>query len=194
MSPGAAIFDFDGTLIHQETLAIYLRTLAGSGVFLSACCLAGAKATFALPVNRMNVFRAELLRRTLAGKTLDQVSAAAERLFPKLKWNAETNIELEGHLEAGRKVLVATGSLSVYMPIFLERKGISVDGLLSTEMMVEGNTLTGEMATPSCTWTEKAKRVKEWLAEVEGPVWGYGNMPYDGEMLQLTDHPTVVPV
>jgi phosphoserine phosphatase len=80
------------------------------------------------------------------------------------------------------------------MPTILEMKGIRVDGLLSTEVVVDGDVLTGEMATESCTWAEKARRVKEWLAEVEGSVWGYGNMPHDGAMLKLTDHPTVVPV
>ena len=194
MPQGAAVFDFDRTLVRQETMAIFLRLVAGKGAYLSACCAAGAKASVAAPAARMDVFRADLLRRTLAGRTVGQARDAAERLYPKLGWISRIAGELARHRDAGRKVLVATGSLSVYMPTILDRKGFRVDGLLSTEMEVDGDTLTGGMATPSCTWTEKARRVEAWLAGIEGPVWGYGNMPHDGAMLDLTDHPTVVPV
>ncbi len=194
MSSGVAVFDFDRTLVQQETMAMFLRLVAGYRVYLSACCVAGAKASVAAPARRMDLFRAELLRRTLAGKTIDQTQEAAERLYPRLGWISQIIDDLARHQAAGRKVLVATGSLSVYMPTLLARKGIIVDGLLSTEMEIRDNVLTGVMATPSCTWTEKAKRVKGWLANTEGPVWGYGNMPYDGAMLDLTDHPTIVPV
>jgi|SaaInl4_135m_RNA_FD_contig_121_130593_length_5881_multi_3_in_0_out_0_4 phosphatidylglycerophosphatase C len=192
MSSGAAVFDFDKTLVHQETLALFLRAVAGRGACLSACCVAGVKAAKVSAEKRMPVFRAELLKRTLAGKTLSQVNAAAEQVFEKLKWNGWVNSELASHQNAGRKVIVATGSLSVYMPVLLRCKGIAVDDLLSTEMAIDGNTLTGEMVTPSCTWEEKAMRVKSWLINVEGPVWGYGNMPHDGAMLDLTDFPSVV--
>lgn len=194
MTAGAAVFDFDRTLVRHETMAMYLRLAVGRGVYLSACCTAGAKAAVVPPAKRMDVFRAELLRRTLMGKSVSEAGLAAERLFPRLGWIRRITDELAAHQGAGRKVLVATGSLSVYMPIILARKGISVDGLLSTEMEVQDGVLTGEMATPSCTWTEKARRVQEWLADVKGPVWGYGNMPHDGAMLELTDHPTIVPV
>lgn len=194
MPKGAAVFDFDRTLVRQETMSMFLRLVAGRPAYLSACCVAGAKSSVAAPARRMGVFRAELLRRTLAGKTVGQARDAADRLYPKLGWITRIAGELAGHRDAGRKVLVATGSLSVYMPTVLDRKGFHVDGLLSTEMETDGDTLTGEMATPSCTWAEKARRVKAWLVGVDGPVWGYGNLPHDGAMLELADHPTVVPV
>lgn len=194
MQEGAAVFDFDRTLVRQETMAMFLRLAVGRSAYLSACCAAGAKASVAAPARRMDVFRSELLRRTLAGKTLGQAWDAAERLCPGLGWISLMESELARHRDAGRRVLVATGSLSIYMPTVLDRKGFRVDGLLSTEMETDGDMLTGEMATPSCTWSEKARRVKAWLVGVEGPVWGYGNLPHDGAMLELADHPTVVPV
>lgn len=193
MPQGTAVFDFDRTLVRQETMAMFLRLIAGRTAYASACCVAGAKASVAPPARRMDVFRAELLRRTLTGRTLAQARDAAEGLYPRLGWITRIVGEFSRHRDAGRKVLVATGSLSVYMPALLARKGVAPDGLLATEMAVDGDTLTGEMASPSCTWSEKARRVKEWLAETEGLVWGYGNLPHDGPMLALTDHPTVVP-
>jgi phosphatidylglycerophosphatase C len=193
MPRGAAVFDFDRTLVRQETMAMFLRLVVGRTAYASACCVSGAKASVAAPATRMDVFRAELLRRTLAGRTVGQAMQAAERLYPRLGWITSIVEKLSQHRDAGRKVLVATGSLSIYMPTLLSEKRVDPDGLLATEMVVDGDTLTGEMATPSCTWSEKARRVKNWLAEVEGPVWGYGNLPHDGAMLALTNHPTAVP-
>lgn len=193
MSLGVAVFDFDRTLVRQETMAIFLRLIAGHGAWLSACCMAGAKASVAPPRARMGVFRAEMLRRTLADKTANQAQDAAERLYPRLGWIAQTTDALARHQDAGRKILIATGSLSAYMPVILQRQGFHVDGLLSTEMEIDGDVFTGRMATASCTWSEKARRVKEWLTDIEGPVWGYGNLPHDEAMLKLADHQTVIP-
>jgi len=193
MSRGVAVFDFDRTLVRQETLAIFLRLLAGRTACLSACCMAAAKASTAAPAARMGIFRAELLRRTLADRPIGQAQEAASRLYTRLTWISQVTDDLLLHQAAGRKILIATGSLSVYMPTILQEKGFRVDGLLSTEMEVNGGVLTGRMVTPSCTWSEKARRVKEWLADEPGPVWGYGNLPPDEAMLDLADHPTVIP-
>jgi phosphatidylglycerophosphatase C len=193
MTLGAAVFDFDRTLIRQESMAIFLRAMAGPAGYLSALAAASLTAARATPDRRMEVWRAELLRRTLAGKTVAQACSAAERIFARLDWIETTLAELARHQAEGRRVLVATGSLSCYVPALLALKGLTVDAILATEMAVADDILTGEMATPSCTWGEKARRVRDWLAANTGEVWGYGNMPHDEAMLALADHPTVVP-
>lgn len=194
MREGVAIFDFDRTMVRQESLAIFLRAIAGRRGYLAACFHAGVRGAMVAPKNRVDVFRAELLRRTLAGRTLREAENAAGWLFERLDWIGQTMEEFSRHQDAGRRLLVATGSLSVYMPVILNLKGVVVDGLLSTEMDVVDGVMTGEMATPSCTRNHKAVRVKAWLGQCQGEVWGYGNLPHDGPMLALTDHPTVVPV
>ncbi len=188
---GVAVFDFDGTLIHQESLAMFLYAIAGKRTFASSCCIAGLKTS--IKGCKLDIFRAELLRRALVGKTLTQAWQAAERVFTHLHWIGRTTEALIRHKNEGCHVVVATGSLSVYVSALLEMKGLSVDGLLATEIGIDGNVLTGEMMTASCTGVEKARRVREWLAGSNGPTWGYGNLPHDGAMLALTDHPTVIP-
>ena len=192
----AAIFDFDGTLIRQESLALFLAAIAGKRRYLSSVAMASLYASRAGSTLRMQVFREHLFRRTLAGKTQEEAADAAACVFERLDWIDETRRALLRHKEEGRRILVATGSLSVYVPALLEKGGIPFDSMLSTEIIVKDGIITGEMATLSCTWDEKARRVKEWLSEndIKGPLWGYGNMPPDGAMLKLVDHPTVVPV
>ncbi|VBB69811.1 HAD-superfamily subfamily IB hydrolase, TIGR01490 [invertebrate metagenome] len=175
---------------------MFLRTITGGLAFTSACCIAGAKTTIAASSGhrRLDVFRSEVLRRALVGKTMAQVRTATEHVFSRLHWISRTTEALIQHRNEGRHILVATGSLSVYVPALLEMKGICIDGLLATEIGVDGDVLTGEMITASCTGVEKARRVREWLAGIGGPVWGYGNLPHDAAMLALTDYPTVIPI
>jgi phosphoserine phosphatase len=181
-------------LVAQETMALFLRQIAGTRVYALACLRAGLKAALVPSARRMAVFRAELLERTLAGKTVAEAEEAARQLFPRLGWIDPVIAALNDHQRAGRKVLIATGSLSVYMPTLLALKGIGFDALFSTEMETDGGLITGRMMTPSCTWDEKARRVRAWLADQQGPAWGYGNIPPDQAMLGLVDHPTVVPI
>lgn len=190
------VFDFDGTLIRQESMGLFLVAIAGRRRYLAAVAVAAFRAAMAGGRRRMTVFREELLRRTLAGKSRKDALGAASSMFERLDWVEETRRALFRHRDQGRRILVATGSLSVYVPALLEQAGIPFDVMLSTEMAMEGEVMTGEMATPSCTWEEKARRVQEWLAEngVKGPIWGYGNMPPDEAMLKLVDYPMVVSV
>ena len=195
-SAGVAIFDFDGTLIHQESMAMFLCAIAGKKAFTSACCIAGIKAAMTISGHRLDIFRAEVLRRALVGKTLTQAWRATERVFTRINWIKRTTEALIRHKDEGCHILVATGSLSIYVSGLLMMKGIPVDGLLATEIGLNGDVLTGEMITASCTGVEKARRVREWLfsGRVDGPIWGYGNLPHDSAMLALTDHPTVIPL
>lgn len=66
---------------------MFLRLIAGRRVCWSACCVAGAKAFVVTPTWRMDVFRAELLRRTLAGKTVRHAQEAAESMLLRFCWN-----------------------------------------------------------------------------------------------------------
>ncbi len=193
MATGVAVFDFDSTLIHQESMAMFLRAIAGQTYF-TGCGVAGFKALQSAPENRRDRFRAELLNWTLAGKSLLQAEKAAERIFTKLDWIAPILDALRQHQAQGHLILVATGSLSIYIPTLLALKDLQINGLLTTEMEVKKGMITGQMATRSCTGPEKARRVKEWLGGEKTPVWGYGNLPHDSEMLTLADFPTVVPI
>jgi phosphatidylglycerophosphatase C len=189
---GVAIFDFDRTLVRQGSLAIFLSILVGRGHFLAACTAAAVKAVRLPPPQRRERFRSELLRRTLAGKNLAMVRAAAQETYARLDWKPDILAACERHRAAGHRILVATGGLTCYMPTLLAGKGLRTDGLLASDMITHADVLTGEMAGPSCTWEEKARRVSKWLDGTSEETWGYGNLPNDAAMLALVRHPHVV--
>jgi phosphatidylglycerophosphatase C len=193
MPHGIAIFDFDRTLTRQGSLVLFLNALIGKRNFIILGVRASMEAIARSPGGGWETIRASLLRRMLAGKNLAEVRTAAEAIFPRLEWKTEVMDAYYRHREAGHSLLIATGSPSCYIRILLEMKKMTVDGLVASEMTVDGETLTGELSGAYCVGREKARRVKAWLAGRNGETWGYGNLPSDAAMLALTDHPTAVP-
>ncbi|WP_029010929.1 HAD family hydrolase [Azospirillum halopraeferens] len=197
---GAAFFDFDGTLIHGDSLLMFVAEVIGrrrahlalADALRSACHRhlrgRGPGCDFRGSV------KAVLLKRTLRGLPLADAHAAAERLAGRLRWYGPSLEALHQHRRAGRRVVVATGALDVYMPVLL--RGLEVDDLLATGMEVADGRLTGALCTGNCVRADKATRVRAWIA-AHGPfaeTWGYGNHPSDRPMLALLDRKVVVKI
>ena len=197
---GVAFYDFDGTLIHGDSLPLFVAEVIGRRRTHLAFADAIRSAAHRHLRRRgpgcdfRGSVKAILLKRTLRDLPLVDAQAAAERLADRLRWYAPVVETLKRHRDAGRRVVVATGALDVYMPILLNGLGVPVDGLLATEMEVVDGRLTDHLATGNCVRADKAERVRTWLAE-HGPfaeTWGYGNRPSDLPMLALLDRRVVI--
>ena len=184
ISTGAAIFDFDRTLIHSGSLFPVLVELVGWPRASMAWLGAGARAASAPNAHRSEVFRNSLLALT-AGKTEANLVTAAERAFVGVRWRESMLAAYLNHLGAGHKITVASGGLACCVRRLLELKGLAVDAVLATEMEVVGGVLTGRIAGRACVGMEKARRARLWLKGITAEVWGYGNLPADRAMLCL---------
>jgi phosphatidylglycerophosphatase C len=95
------------------------------------------------------------------------------------------------HRAQGHRLVLASASLDVY----LRQLGVllGASAVISTEMAVAGDVLTGLPSTPNCRGAEKAARVRRYLdAHPARPVWVYGNGAADRPLLQLADVPVRV--
>ncbi|MGQ3049785.1 MAG: HAD-IB family hydrolase [Niveispirillum sp.] len=197
MTRRIAIFDFDGTLVGGDSLLPYLGRVAGrmrSGLVFARAIRAGLMSAGANPDDDLRTrIKAGMLRRALAGVPVSVAQDAAERMRGWPRWYEPTLTALKRHADAGDMVVVATGGLSLYIPILLE--GLPVDRILATDMEVRDGVLTGQMQGGNCVRGEKARRVAALLHEA-GPFdesHGYGNRPSDLPFLALMSHPTVIP-
>lgn len=197
---GVAFFDFDGTLIHGDSLLMFIGEVIGrrraalafvdalrSGLHRHA---RGRGPGVDLPGSIKTI----LLRRTLRGVPVPDALAAAERLAHRIRWHAPLVETLKAHRREGRRVVVATGALDIYMPALL--RGLEVDDLLATGLEVVDGVLSGRLSTGNCVRLDKAARVSAWIAR-HGPcgeTWGYGNRPSDLPMLALLDRRVVVTI
>ncbi|MEI7610453.1 MAG: HAD-IB family hydrolase [Rhodospirillaceae bacterium] len=195
-SPGIAIFDFDDTLIAGDSLPRFLDEVAGVMRTRTAMIAAVAGALAAHAVRRPpgadfpGSVKALLLAATLRGIPLSAAGEAAYRLKSRLRWLDPQVEALRAHAAAGRRIVVASGALDIYLPILLE--GLPVDDILATDMETQDGALTGRLAAGNCVRALKAERVRPLIAATSGPSWGYGNAPSDLPMLALVGHPTLV--
>ena len=198
VTSGVAFFDFDATLIHGDSLLMFIGELIGHRraklAFLDALrSCPHRKLRGRLPgVDFPGSVKAILLRRTLNKIPLADAKAAAEQLRGKVRWHQPMLDRLLHHDRAGHRVVIATGALNIYMPALL--RGLPVDDLLATPMEVQDGRLTGQLSGSNCVRLAKAERVQSYLAE-QGPFarsYGYGNRPSDIPMLKVVDEPTIV--
>jgi len=190
-----AIFDFDNTLITGDSFMPFLCYAAG--VVPSYAALAGALAAFVLlrargkKTESLRTFVKEfLLRRLLKGKRREDFAAAISKTRAWQKINEPVMRTLCEHREKGDMIVIASGSLDLYMPELL--RDIPHDVLICTNVVIEDGIVTGEMI--HCVRLKKAERVKAWL-EANGPFeesFGYGNYPHDVAMLELVRYRVIV--
>ena len=186
-----AFFDFDGTLAQDDSLWPFLVAVAG----LPRCLCALAKGVFfyLFPCgrDRRTAVKEILLSTVLEGKHLSALVPAVERMRVWPRW-MKTADDLRDHFAKGHHVVIATGSLNLYVKEMLG--DMPYHAILCTEMEIIGGVLTGRMASGNCVRKRKAERVAEYLLK-NGPFadsWAYGNLPHDLPMMELANHRVII--
>jgi HAD superfamily phosphoserine phosphatase-like hydrolase len=193
-----AVFDFDHTLIRGDSLWPFLACLAGWPRAFAA--LTEAVFLFIIrylkkdpaTADRRTFIKARLLRRLLGGRNPNSLVAAIEKLQIWCAWNEPIRQKLLDHYGKGHRIVVASGSLDLYLPALL--KELPAHDLICTEVEIKNGAVTGAMPAGNCVRARKADMLKTWLA-ANGPFeesWGYGNFPHDLPMLNLLDHRIIV--
>lgn len=190
MKRAVAIFDFDGTLVQDDSLPVFVSCCVGWPRTVLAALVAFACSFSA--TDRRTAFKALWLKLTLRGFAVERLPVVLERLEQKLGWIEQSLARLKWHKERGDIIVIASGGLDVYLPYIL--RAYAPDHFLCTALeRVEGR-LTGTMVGGNCVREEKARRVQELLKNlgVHGEVWSYGNLPHDLPMLRLATHQVIV--
>lgn len=192
-----AIFDFDNTVILGDSFLPFLRFACGTVptylVVMEALFVYAYRRLRGTQTQSLRTFvKGHLLRRLLKSKKPESLLPAAARTRLWQKINPPVFRTLQEHKQNGDFVLIASGSLSLYLPELL--RDIPHDGVLCTDVGIENGSITGEMTNGNCVRLRKAERIKAWLEE-NGPFkesFGYGNYPHDVPMLNLVKHRIIV--
>lgn len=189
-----AAFDFDGTLTRGDTLLPFLVRGLGWPLFLVALLRCSPWLMgYGLRLVRNDVAKDRLLRATLGGRSRAELDGWTSR------WLAEdfagqlqdwTLARLAWHRAQGHCCVLVSASPDIYLPRVARELGF--DGLICTEMQVQGNHLTGRMQTPNCHGEQKVVRLRAWLSERFGAgfadgmeLYAYGDTAGDKPMLRL---------
>ncbi len=187
-------FDFDGTLAEGDSLWPFLIAARGRARCYAALFLAVfAYLVTPLGRDRRTVVKDKLLKLTLGGVKLSALAPAVARMKKWPRWIEGSFEALRQHHAAGAVIVIASGSLDLYMKAMLQ-DALPYHELICTEMEVVNGVLTGRMLKGNCVRATKARRVAEYIAS-SGPFadsWAYGNAPHDLPMMELTKNRVVV--
>ena len=188
-----ALFDFDGTLIPGDSIVSFVRFARKKGVLsrreYAGILLCTVKYLLGGLTDGEMKTRSLRFLRSLPREEGEALAGdfVASVLMPSVYRDGKA--ALQKHRERGDLTVLVSASTDNYMCLVAEALGF--DAVLCTE-------LTENFSVESnCKGPEKARRVKEWLAQngVEADwaaSFAYGDSKSDESMLRLCGHPVLV--
>jgi phosphatidylglycerophosphatase C len=195
-----AVFDFDHTLAEGDSFWTFLALVGGwprVGVALAEALGLFTWRHFIhqddrTRIDRGTFFKQQMLTRLIAGKSVESLREAATALHYKLRWNDTIRRALQEHYDKGHRVVIASGSLDLYLPELV--KDVPHHALLCTEIEISDGKATDIMKLGNCVRRGKAERVAAYIKDqgLFGESWGYGNFPDDVPMMNLLKHRIII--
>ena len=204
--PNIAIFDFDGTLVHSDTLLLFLSKLTGpfkSKLFLAYSILLGLFKWGSTFFSNNHDYRTDIkkkwLKFCLKNVPLNHLKQAINYLIKHTKWKEDIIEILKAHLQKEDKIVIATGALDIYILDLLEalRTNINLefkyDHIICTKAERKGDKLTGNILGPNTVREDKKNLVQLYLKKTKyHKIFGYGNAPSDLPFLELCDQKMII--
>ncbi len=165
--PSAAFFDLDGTLVDGAVEPVFRRHLRRVGV-LSGPHLPGADAAQELSARFGDtVVVAQLARvgaRSARGWAVDAVAEAADAAAAELAGQLlpYARVEIDGHRDAGRRVVLAAPAPAVLVRALAER--IGADDVIAVEWATGDGSYAGRAAGRIPWGRGKLAAVRAWAA------------------------------
>jgi len=190
-----AIFDLDGTITHRDTLfPLVLRHLARRPwQLLRLAGVLPAVLRFAFDRDR-GALKQSLLRMTLRGTRRAEIAAlATEFVRDKIAHGCfrDALATIRRHRDAGHYLVLMSASVDFYVAEF--GRQLDFDHVISTEVRWQGERLEGTLISANRRGEEKARCVRELLAERgHTESFAYGNSASDLPHLRLVEHGQLV--
>lgn len=193
----AAIFDLDRTVLRGSSTPVIQRHLKAAGLARrSFPAEALFQATYELVGESGLAMRAIRSQSSAkAGWSLDDIAAVADKIADELMDQVQPYVPalLEDHRQAGRALVLATGSDQPTVRALSERLGF--DHLVATRWSVDGEAYTGALDGPRLIGSAKREAVLAW-AQANGvdlaASWCYSDSRFDAGLLGAVGHPVAV--
>lgn len=190
-----AFFDLDGTITHHDTLfPLVVRQLSRRPwQLLRLVAVIPAVARFCLDRDRGRL-KQSLLRATLRGLSRGELADTSrefvrDTIAHRSFQDALTTVRR--HREQGHFLVLMSASVDFYVPEFGRQLGF--DHVICTGVAWNGDRLDGTLTTPNRRGEEKARCVRELVAERgDADTFAYGNSTSDLPHLRVVRHGILV--
>jgi phosphatidylglycerophosphatase C len=179
------VWNLDGTLTRRDTLLPFLRQVCGPlRVSRAVAAAAGRRLT-----GTGHDGAKALLQQLLGGLATAEVDAVAQQYAQDLlieRLRADCLHRWQWHRHHGHRLVIASWSPDLYVRHLGTLLG--ADTVIALQMASVNGRLTGRVSGGDCRGAERARRVLAHLAErPASPLWAYGNLPADRDLLDLAD-------
>lgn len=182
-----ALFDFDGTLTHKDSLGDFIQFAVGKRrAFLGGMILAPTLIRYVLGSTDNSLAKQHVLCHFFAGESEKKIRLlgrdyATHRIPAILR--PEGLKRLAWHQEHGHEVVIVSASVELWLKDWTDSLGIA---LLATYMEVQDGYLTGRFAGQNCHSEEKVRRIRAaYSLENYDEIYAYGDTSGDRPMLAL---------
>jgi phosphatidylglycerophosphatase C len=190
-----ALFDLDGTITHHDTLfPLVVRQLARRPwQLLRLVAVLPALVRFGFDRDRARL-KQSLLRATLRGFPRAELTATSREFVRDTiahRCFADALTAVRRHREQGHFLVLMSASVDFYVPEFGRQLGF--DHVISTGVAWNGDTLDGTLTTANRRGEEKARCLRELVAERnDADTFAYGNSDSDLPHLKVARHGVLV--
>ncbi len=176
-----AIFDFDGTITTKDSFEDFIL-FSNGWLKTSTGLLQELPALMGYLFGSMSNSEAKqkIFARFYKGWSKDQFNLFAQKYAEEFLPNivrSKAMTRIAWHKREGHKIIVVSASFENYLKLWCDNHDL---GLLSTEIEIKDNKLTGKFATKNCHGEEKINRIKAAynLADFDF-VYAYGDTKGD---------------
>ena len=185
-----ALFDFDGTLTHRDSLLDFIVYVFGwPRVLLGGFILLPVLLGYMFGVIKNDDAKRKVIQFFLAGKNYqdmkDKGDAYGRDRLPKIL-RKEALDKFRWHKQQGHRVFIVTASSEIWLGAWAASEQLE---LIGTRYQVVDGLLTGCYQGLNCHGQEKVKRIQDAInLEYYDDVYAYGDTSGDLPMLSLANH------
>ncbi|RED97076.1 HAD family hydrolase [Marinoscillum furvescens] len=189
MKKPLALFDFDGTITTQDSLAALICYVHGKHKYRSGLMyLAPAIGMTLTGLWSRQKGKEEVLKYFFGGMSVSEFEGYCSRFvtdeLPAILRPKALSC-LSKHQAAGHRVVVVSASPSRWVALWGHAMGLEV---IATELEVNKGQITGRIEGQNCQGLEKVTRIRQQLCLSDHrPIYAYGDTEGDLPMLELAN-------